>query len=689
MPDEQDGAMAGTLAGGEGPRKIGLFGRIMGQKYQDNLKRDTRSAEELMQFLRTASENPGAFSPETVKLFVTALGKLGNKEVAGMFTQHFEQLDAKRDVERRQAMLPGHEPQSQQPQQPQQGGMAGALGAGAPQPEAAPDAAPGGMFSPMHKSQLLKLAMLAKQQDGQQGPQESPQGQPGLPQPPSEAGGPAGAAPAMPPNPAPAIQKASALGATGFNVPPPASVPPPVQPDGPGFFNSPAQRGANAAAAAGPGQRQEADIKTGAEVDLMKKQWAARREMYQGDPSFATLSPRQKTQAMAGQPITPETVRMIPGAGISDENDIGLDGKPIGQGKLGTRTMVGDQLLFIPGRAESQRVLTTTDRSGVTTANQFGGYTGQRPNGGSINGAQGYNPAFAPTVSSVSTEREVVLPSGDIETLHGNTQRRTSRMGVPLATGNLQTTPPAATPPAATPSTATPSNRPAPAATPAPAASYGHVMRSGRRVDVLPPKVRMDMELMGGPEGAINKTVEIIQGLHNDIGILSNPAVAKAIMMQADTRTGDIMTYLSGRYLQTLDPETKAKAETMAARVQGAMEHINTIRTALKATGFRGEDAFAAMIAQAGAGRLLQNPEVLRHTLETTLSTLKGQQNTIQATLRGGKPGASGGVTAPPQAANPMTAPPSALPEVTSEAQYNALPIGAKYKFKGQELVKK
>lgn len=573
--------------------KHSIFGRILGLKHAENLRQEHNKAKFIMEQLHDVATNPNNQMPdETVDWLVQQAGSVLGKDMGGAIKQHFEQVRAKKDLEQRQAMLPGHQP-----------------------------------------------AQQAQPQAQAQAPTGTPQQPPGLPQPPSEAGGPAGAAPAQP-NPAPAMMaKGSALGGAGFNVPPPANVPAPS--GGSMFRRGATQLGVDTAARNGPQLQQEADIKTNAEVDLLKKQWAARRELYQGDPSFATLSPRQKTQAMAGQPITPETVRMIPGAGISDEHDIGLDGRPIGQGKLGTRTMVGDQLLFIPGRAESQGVLTTTDQAGTTTANQFGRFTGNRPGGGTINGVHGYNPAFAPTVSNVSTEREVVLPSGDIETLHGNTQRRTSRMGVPLATGSFPAPPTAAAPPAGAPATPTPTT-PAPA----PAAPYGHAMRNGRRVDMLPPRVRMDMELMGGPEGAINKTLEIVQGLHDDIGILSNPAVAKAIMMQADTRTGDIMTYLSGRYLQTLDPATKAKAETMAARVQGAMEHINTMRAALKATGFRGEDAFAAMIAQAGAGRLLQNPEVLRHTLETTLSTLRGQQGIMQATLRGGKPGAA--TVAPP-----------------------------------------
>lgn len=286
-------------------QKIGLFGRIMGQKHQQNLRTESRTVEFLMDQLKTAAEKPDLYPPDVIKLFISQAGKYLGKDTGAALTQHFEQLDAKRDVERRQAMLPGH---GQSQSQPATGGMAGALGGQAsPQPQAAAPAAPMGEFSPMQKSQLIQLA-LQQQQQGQQGPPQAPQGQQGplpggLPRP-SEAGGPAGAAPAQP-NPVEQMQKGSALGGTGFNTPPPMSAPPAPAAEEGGWFNSPAQRGASAAAVEGPGLEQKNRLALSLRAGQTQQDVAAdiaqgerRVAALRADPGFSKLPALQQQEML-------------------------------------------------------------------------------------------------------------------------------------------------------------------------------------------------------------------------------------------------------------------------------------------------------------------------------------------------------------------------------------------------------
>lgn len=406
MPEQDNSNSAFNPAADPPEMKVGLFGRIMGQKHQQNLRKESRSVEFLMDQLKSAAESPDKYPPEVVELLITNAGKYLGPDIKTALKGHFDQLNAKRDVERRQAMLPGHEPQQQQ--QPQ-GGMAGALGGGAPQAMPEPAAAPQGDFSPMAKTQLLKLVQQAQQQGNPSMPMapapQGPQGQqqpPGMPPRPSEAGGPAGAAPAQPQDPAPAIQKASALGATGFNVPPPA----PVQPDRGGWFNSPAQRGANAAAVARPTFEAKGEV----EAVQAARDYEARKARYQNEPWYKLLSDRQKAELIGGEHIAPEPHYNIAGQVESDENDRDYLGNPVAPGTLGNRRVENGKQIF-------QASIGVTHRATVEDANSPTGWSQIELNRANreVGRLAGVPPpaAYAPTTTSSSGSGTQWIQVGD------------------------------------------------------------------------------------------------------------------------------------------------------------------------------------------------------------------------------------------------------------------------------------
>jgi hypothetical protein len=135
----------------------------------------------------------------------------------------------------------------------------------------------------------------------------------------------------------------------------------------------------------------------------------------------------------------------------------------------------------------------------------------------------------------------------------------------------------------------------------------------------LPVKTKMDT-IVG--VNATDHAILPMQRMLDNLDVLSNPAIAAAIHFQADPNTGNITSYISGHAL-----DGNPKAQQFAADVIAATEDINKIRGAFGATAFRGHDAFQAMIAQAGAGRLLVNPNVLKATLTKSIWDLQAMRD--------------------------------------------------------------
>lgn len=284
--------------GGAGSTARSIFATILGAKHGENLRQEHNKAKFIMEQLHDVATNPNNQMPdETVDWLIQQAGSVLGKDMGGAIKQHFEQIRAKKDLERRQAMLPGHQPAQQ------------------PQPQAQPQA-----------------------------PASAPQQPPGLPQPPSEAGGPAGAAPAQP-NPAPAIQKASALGATGFNVPPPANVPAanvPAPSGGSMFRRGATQLGVDAAAIGRPSLEAKGEV----EAAQAARNYELRKARFANEPWFQALSDRQKAELIGGEHIAPEPHYNLTGQVEADGNDRDYLGNPVEPGTLGNRRAENGKLIF-------------------------------------------------------------------------------------------------------------------------------------------------------------------------------------------------------------------------------------------------------------------------------------------------------------------------------------------------------
>lgn len=70
----------------------------------------------------------------------------------------------------------------------------------------------------------------------------------------------------------------------------------------------------------------------------------------------------------------------------------------------------------------------------------------------------------------------------------------------------------------------------------------------------------------------------------------------------------------------------------MAADMEGLAEHINRIRGALGATGFRGHDAFTAMMSQ--KGNLLADPQITSRILDSTKRVIDGQRAATETSYK-------------------------------------------------------
>jgi hypothetical protein len=296
-------AMAAMLSGQAEPRKVGLFGRIMGQKHQQNLREDENNAKFVLETLKDVSTGKSQLPPETVDMLVGLLPKTIGKEPAAVIKQHFEQMRIKDEVDARMRMLPGHE---NDPPSRQQGQGQSAFNPGptaAAQPEQPPQ------LTDDHKKQLIQMVMAQAQgQQGQQGGnpfqaasspaatqglQASPP--PGIPPPPNFKGGaPAGPAPTQQPDPAAAITAGSVNGGMGFgppSTPPPARTPQPSR--GTIFSKSPAQQGVDEAAQLRPGLEVKAEMaaqeeRTKSDIAVRERQLLAEQGMALGitDPDM-------------------------------------------------------------------------------------------------------------------------------------------------------------------------------------------------------------------------------------------------------------------------------------------------------------------------------------------------------------------------------------------------------------------
>jgi hypothetical protein len=156
---------------------------------------------------------------------------------------------------------------------------------------------------------------------------------------------------------------------------------------------------------------------------------------------------------------------------------------------------------------------------------------------------------------------------------------------------------------------------------------------------------------VGGPEAkqmmdqdvALNATANLINKVRSQAPLFASMLDAGKIQLGADPNSGFFGNIIS----RNLSPQEAQ----LAGNVQSLMEHINTMRTALQAQGFRGEEAWNALQAQ--RGNLMQHPEQIDTTLGNTLQVVQGLLANHQKLLN--RPGATNGA-APSAKAAPRNA---------------------------------
>jgi hypothetical protein len=138
---------------------------------------------------------------------------------------------------------------------------------------------------------------------------------------------------------------------------------------------------------------------------------------------------------------------------------------------------------------------------------------------------------------------------------------------------------------------------------------------------------------------ALNATAQLIAKVRSQSQLFASMLDAGKIQLGADPNSGFFGNIIS----RNLSPQEAQ----LAGNVQSLMEHINTMRTALQAQGFRGEEAWNALQAQ--RGNLLQHPDQIDTTLGNTLQVVNGLLANHQKLLN--RPGATNGATPSPKAA--------------------------------------
>src|ERR1041385_2286371 len=132
--------------------------------------------------------------------------------------------------------------------------------------------------------------------------------------------------------------------------------------------------------------------------------------------------------------------------------------------------------------------------------------------------------------------------------------------------------------------------------------------------------------------GTLDITRQRFQNIMRNLPLLNSLISAEKIHMQTDPQMGIVKAFINRNV-----PLSKEEAE-LAADFQTAMEDINKLRQPLGATGFRGPEAFAALIAQAGNPRA--NPEVTKGVIQRTLQSLNRIRDAKGKGI-GGRPGSA------------------------------------------------
>ncbi len=248
------------------------------------------------------------------------------------------------------------------------------------------------------------------------------------------------------------------------------------------------------------------------------------------------------------------------------------------------------------------------------------------------------------STNTSNTPHYIVQPNGDIVEVRGTSTKSTSTQKV--LPGGQAVTPPAGpsgttvnpTSPVTLP---TPPGRTKPVTPPAAAVPPIASSAPGRVVGGRPlaPGQRIGFEQK---LGAFNNTLDLAQKVQKNLDLVGNLIDAKKIDLQTDPSTGIIKAIIN-RSMPMNDREME-----LAGDVASLMEHINTLRGPLAATGFRGHEAWGALQAQ--RGNLMANPGVTKRTLDNTITALRTQKAAIEKGLSRGDQSI---LSAPPDTVTP------------------------------------
>jgi hypothetical protein len=676
MADEQNTvpaheAMAAMLSGQSEPRKVGLFGRIMGQKHQQNLREDENNAKFVLEQLMNVSTGKSQLPPETVDMLTGQLGKILGKDTGAAFKQHFEQMRAKQEVDARMRMLPGHENDAPTSQPGQSAFNPGPTAAAQPEQQLTDD----------HKKQLIQMVMAqaqGQQQGGNpfqpaaspaatQGLQASPP--PGIPPPPvpfANGAGPAGPAPAPQPNPAAETATSSAKGTIGFGGP--SATPPPSR--GTMWGKSPVQQGVDTAAS----EMAQSDVV---------------RQHYGNDPRVKGLSDAQSLEFETGRRIPMMPTFQTAGIAMSKQGDLDRNNAPVEEGTPGKYVTYQGKTFFEPepGSLRFEKVLNPDGTTSVRTVSRFTGKVGEA------------NPALqsAPRVRMVRVDmgdgtthhvgvtatgkfdsddprlvgiNAAVLPTDkNVFKLITNPDGSTVLQPVTESSGKVL---PGSLPAAPRTPTAAAPGLPAQPVPPGQAAAPpgpGPVIVP----PVAPPVARgsRGARIAGAPIAAggrpmtpeqqiksaqvaeqLNNTIGTIKDIRDKVPMLASMFTSGKIALQVDPHQGFWKAIINKN--MPLTPEEADLASDWQLLTEGVMQ----MRIPMGGAGFRGPEGFGAI--QSNKGILGQHPEIIQRVLDGTLREFKAQrQPLVDASTKYGYkvdpeygPGfrkAQAGITPPPE----------------------------------------
>lgn len=236
----------------------------------------------------------------------------------------------------------------------------------------------------------------------------------------------------------------------------------------------------------------------------------------------------------------------------------------------------------------------------------------------------GINTAMVPTVSNREAIRRTTDENGNpvdvVVNLSSSSGKRTTKstqgggVGKPIELSTLPNASSSTTPPTSGGVEKTPEGQKI-------------IARPG-----LTAKQLMDLDV---DNAAMDQTIKRMEGIKARLPLLANMLSAKKIELNMDAHGS-----FAGDALRRLLPMSSEEAKLTSDFI-AMMEDINKIRGAFGATSFRGPEAFAAMIAQ--AGRPGANPEVTAQQVNNTLETLKSIRREKAKARAAGRTGGGGG----------------------------------------------